>query len=91
MNLILEQSTVYLPLFFRDAVATDYEIIILFSIKKKVQLILKDLIISYCVNCNTYLYFIGVIMQKNIHLEYLQYDISISVINALSSGREKTK
>ena len=35
MNLILEQSTVYLPLFFRDAVATDYEIIILYSIKKE--------------------------------------------------------
>ena len=38
MNLILEQSTVYLPLYIRDAVATDYERIILHCIKKeKVQ------------------------------------------------------
>ena len=92
MNLILEQSTVYLPLYIRDAVATDYERIILYCVKKeKSAVIQKDLIFSCCINYNTYPYFIGVIMQENIHVEYLQYDISISVINALSRGREMTK
>lgn len=51
-----------------------------------------DLNLSHYLCYDTHPNFSGIIMWKNMHLEYLKYDTGINVINALSAiGREHSE
>lgn len=57
--------------------------------EKKMLLIKIDLNFFYYLCYDIYLNFSGIIMWKNMYLEYLKYDIGINVINVLLAiGRE---